>query len=587
MKVSDYIIQFLVRQGVRHVFLLIGGAITHLADSLYGRTDIAAVAMHHEQAAAFAADAYARVTGNLGVAMATSGPGALNLLTGIGSCYFDSVSALFITGQVNTYEYKFDRPVRQIGFQETDIVNVAKPLVKYASLVTEPESIRSELEKASYMAKTGRPGPVLLDIPMNVQRAEVDPAKLSCFVPEDTAYVTPLQPSEEDIAYVTQALARARRPLVLVGHGVRLSGATHELDAFLTRTQVPAVTTLMGLDCLAHDKENFYGFIGVYGHRYSNLAAANCDLLLILGSRLDTRQTGTRPETFARGATKIHVDIDKAELGAKIVPDRAIQSDIKSFLGRLNAALEEGPAPTFTDWTSSTLNVYRNKYPSGCSDPAAGPCNPNNVIEQLSVASTEGDAVCLDIGQNQIWAAQSFHVKCGQRLIMNGGLGSMGFSLPAAIGAAMAANNGRVIAIMGDGGAQINIQELETIARHNLNIKVVILNNACLGMVRQFQETYFESRYQSTVIGYGAPNFCKVAGAFGIEAVSLHDGDHVPGVIERFLAHRGPGLLNATIARDAAMNPKLLVNRPVEDMSPYLDRNELQSIMRLPVLEEA
>src|SRR3990170_2147926 len=320
MKLSDYVIDFLVKQDVHHIFEFIGGAITHLIDSTYGRDDIHCVSVHHEQAGAFAAEAYARMNGKLGVAMATSGPGALNLITGIGSCYFDSVPCLFITGQVNTYEYKFDRPVRQIGFQETDIVSVVKPLTKYAELIVDPEKIRFHLEKAVYLAQQGRPGPVLLDIPMNIQRSQIEPEKLVSFLDSDE--YRSLHKStvcdDKKIQSVIEHITKAQRPVILAGGGVRTAGATEAFSRLVEITGIPVVTSLMGLDVMPHDHPAFFGMIGAYGNRYSNLALANSDLLLILGSRLDSRQTGTRQDTFARAAKKIHVDIDPHELNAKI-----------------------------------------------------------------------------------------------------------------------------------------------------------------------------------------------------------------------------------------------------------------------------
>ena len=340
MKLSDYLIDFLVGEGVSHIFEFIGGATTHLIDSTYARDDVRCVSMHHEQGAAFAAEAYARINGRFGVAMATSGPGALNMVTGIGSCYFDSVSCLFITGQVNTYEYKFDRPLRQIGFQETDIVSVVRPLTKYAELVVDASKIRYYLEKAVYIACSGRPGPVLLDIPMNIQRAQIEPAKLESFFAscEFNKMQQFPQCAPEELAEVVGLITEAKRPLILAGGGIRAAGATGELASFVEKTGIPVVSSLLGLDSYPHN-DTFFGMIGTYGNRYSNLTLANCDLLLIFGSRLDTRQTGTRPDTFARTAQKVHVDIDPAELNAKVPVELAINCHIKDFLRLLNSRL--------------------------------------------------------------------------------------------------------------------------------------------------------------------------------------------------------------------------------------------------------
>ncbi|MDF2635470.1 MAG: thiamine pyrophosphate-dependent enzyme possible carboligase or decarboxylase, partial [Pelosinus sp.] len=435
MKLSDYVIDFIVKQDVSHIFEFVGGAIVHLLDSTYERNDIQCVSVHHEQSGAFAAEAYARINGKLGVAMATSGPGALNMLTGIGSCYFDSVPCLFITGQVNTYEYKFDSPVRQIGFQETDIVSVATPLTKYAELIVDAEKIRYHLEKAVYMAQSGRPGPVLLDIPMNIQRAQIEPDKLeSFFESKEYKQIEKQQEITEKLDEIFTIIGEAKRPVILVGGGVRIANATEELLEFIDKTGFPVVTSLMGLDAIPHDHSAFVGMIGSYGNRYSNLTLANCDLLLVLGSRLDTRQTGTRPDTFARGAKKIQIDIDEIELNYKIKLDVAVHYDVKEFLILANDKLRKFKKKDISSW-HERIHLYKDKYPTESKIIEANNIDPNAFMKVLSQHSKEGDIICLDVGQHQMWAAQSFRLKKNQRMLNSGGMGSMGFALPAAIGA--------------------------------------------------------------------------------------------------------------------------------------------------------
>lgn len=586
MKLSDYVVDFISREGAHHVFEFIGGAITHLIDSIHHRSDMECVSVHHEQSGAFAAEAYARINGRLGVAMATSGPGALNMVTGIGSCWFDSVPCLFITGQVNTYEYKFDRPVRQIGFQETDIVSVAKPLTKYAVLVTEPETIRYHLEKALWLARSGRPGPVLLDIPMNVQRAQIDPDVLPGFLDsdeqraaEDTPAVDP-----ETVARVVALIKEAKRPLILAGGGVRTAGASGELQALVEEAGIPVVSTLMGLDAIAHDDAAFFGMIGAYGNRYSNMTLANCDLLLILGARLDSRQTGTRPDTFARAAKTVHVDIDPHELNAKVKVDLAVRGDVKEFVCALNGALVGADRGDYQAWYR-VINGYRGKYPTALQVENGSSIDPNRFMEILSEHCAEGDVVCLDVGQNQMWAAQSFRLKKEQRMLISGGMGAMGFSLPAALGAAKAAGR-RVIALAGDGGIQVNIQDLDLIVSHNLPVKIVVLNNNCLGMVRQFQDLYFGGRRQSTVVGYGCPNLVKIAEAYGLPAFTVTSLEEAETVLDEALALEGPAYIEVKLELETTVNPKLVVNRPIEDMSPHLDRQELAAAMLIDLVDE-
>lgn len=592
MKLSDYIIDFLVQEGVSHVFELIGGAITHLLDSVYSRDDIRCISVHHEQSAAFAAEAYSRINGNLGVAMATSGPGALNLLTGIGSCYFDSVPCLFITGQVNTYEYKYGRAVRQLGFQETDIVSVVKPLIKYAELVADAEKIRYHLEKAVYLARSGRPGPVLLDLPMNIQRAQIEPEKLKGFF--DSEELKKIHSKErghtfdEGMSPIDEAISlleRASRPVILAGGGVRTARATDELCLLLEKTGIPVVTSLMGLDAIPHDNPAFFGMIGAYGNRYSNLILANCDFLLILGSRLDTRQTGTRPDTFARAAKKVHVDIDPVELNEKVKVDIAINCDVKEFLSKLNAKLEETVKADLSPWYN-LLKGYREKYPTLSLQNQVENIDPNRFMDLLSSYCAEGDIICIDVGQNQMWAAQSFRIKEKQRMLISGGMGAMGFALPAALGAAKASPGRKVVVIAGDGGIQVNIQELDTIANHNLPVKIFVMNNQCLGMVRQFQDMYFGGRRQSTVIGYSCPDLGKVAVAYGIPSYIITSLASARDIIETALKTKGPAFVDVKLEQTTCVDPKLVVNKPIEDMSPHLDRKELKQVMLIDLAEE-
>ena len=587
MKLSDYVIEFIAKQGVGHVFEFIGGAITHLIDSIHHRDDMECVSVHHEQTGAFAAEAYARINGRLGVAMATSGPGALNMVTGIGSCWFDSVPCLFITGQVNTYEYKFDRPVRQIGFQETDIVSVVKPLTKYATLVTDAQTIRYELEKAVWLAQNGRPGPVLLDIPMDIQRAQIDPDTLPAFLGSaEHASLDDLPPIDCDaVKRVAAMIAQAKRPVILAGGGVRTSGAAEELQKLVAATGMPVVTSLMGLDVIPHDDPAFFGMIGAYGNRYSNLTLANSDFILILGSRLDTRQTGTRPDTFGRAAAKVHVDIDPHELNAKIRVDLALRADVRLFLSALNEAVAETAKTDLAVWYA-TITRYREKYPTHA-DPAEFPgIDPNRFMELLSERCGVGDLICLDVGQNQMWAGQSFRLKSGQRMLISGGMGAMGFALPAALGAVKAAVGQRAVAIAGDGGIQVNIQDLDTIVNRGLPVKVIVLNNGCLGMVRQFQDMYFGGRRQSTVIGYGCPDLVKIAEAYGLPAFTIDSLDNAAAILDQALALDGPAYVEVKLEQNSCVNPKLVVNRPIEDMSPHLDRDELADAMLIDLVDE-
>lgn len=581
MKVSDYIINFLVSENITHVFEICGGAITHLLDSLHGRRDILTLSMHHEQAAAFAAEGYSRAGGNIGVAMATSGPGATNLITGIASCFFDSTPSLFITGQVNTYEYKFDRPFRQIGFQETDIVNIVKPIVKQAVLVTDPKKIRYYLEKSVHIAKSGRPGPVLLDIPMNIQRADINPEALESFYKSLTG--GPANKfDDETIMKVARLIKFSSRPVILAGGGVRLSKARDELLKFVYKTGIPVVTSLMGLDSFPHNNSSFAGMIGSYGNRYANLTIANSDLVLALGTRLDTRQTGTRPKTFARAAKIVHVDIDAHELNNKIKADLSINSDAGVFLKAINDYITKYDKKKITCW-QQTIRRYKRKYPS-YKKPANNAIGPNLFMRELSGFLPKDTIVCVDVGQIQIWAAQTLKIGKSQRFLTQGGMGAMGSALSMAIGASFAKKGKTVVVITGDGGFQLNIQELQTIYHHKLPVKIILLNNNSYGMVKQFQEQYFNSRFQSTVVGYSCPNFRDVAAAYKIQAMKITRSTEIIKAFGKLFSNTRPIFLEISINPKAKAIPKLSVNRPIEDQDPPLSRDELKSNMRIDIL---
>ncbi|MCO1603817.1 thiamine pyrophosphate-binding protein [Desulfosporosinus nitroreducens] len=580
MKVSDFIIDYLAKYGVRHIFGYAGGAVTHLLDSIYQSRDMKFISVYHEQAAAFAAEGYARIKNDIGVALATSGPGATNLITGIGSAFFDSVPCLYITGQVNTYEYKGDSSVRQMGFQETDIVSIVAPITKYAARVNEAKSIQYELQKAIAIANSSRKGPVLLDIPMDIQRADIDPGSLSAYEEEKSELVQEEHGDGEWLNEVITTLNHSRRPVILAGGGVRTAGAAELLGEFAQKTNIPVVCSLMGLD-VGYD-DNFYGLIGAYGNRCANYALANSDLILALGSRLDTRQTGTNLSTFAREAKLIRIDIDEHELQRRIKNDElSFKMDIADFLSSVNKETDRISPPDLSSW-HSILKGYQKKYPSYTKDDRT---DPNNIMKKISEATKEGDIICLDVGQNQMWAAQSLELKEGQRLLLSGGMGAMGFSLPVAIGAYYASPDRNIIAIAGDGGFQMNIQELQLIKRNQLPIKIIIMNNNCLGMIRHFQEMYFEGRYGGTIIGYEAPDFGAVARGYGIESMEIEKNGDLRK-IEKALNSDQPLLLCIHLPQTTFVYPKLEVGKPIEDQEPLLAREEFYSNMLIAPLEE-
>lgn len=565
MKASDYIAEELHRQGVPVIFEMIGGMITHLIDSIHLKDQIQIVSVHHEQTAGFAAEAVGRMNGVPGVALATSGPGATNLVTAIGSCYFDSIPTVFITGQVNTTELSTDLPIRQQGFQETDIVSIVKPITKGAWQVSAVDELPEMLMKAFALAKEGRPGPVLLDIPMDIQRMDVEVPDVTV----ETALfpVSNVDAFSERVAEMFQGL---ERPLILVGGGVRSAGLSPEFIEMAEASGIPVVMSLMGLDTLPFDHPQRVGMVGTYGNRWANQALMKSDGLLVLGSRLDVRQTGADATLFKEGRPIFHIDCDSGQLNNRVVGCDVCEANLSEALPALKMYFQRLEQPSRSDWRQ-WVSARREQFAdvrelSGCEG-----INPNELMHQLSRVSSPAAAYVADVGKNQMWAAQSLELQTGQRLLLSGGMGSMGFALPAAIGCVFASNR-PVVCIAGDGGMQCNLQELETVISHKLPVKIVVLDNESLGMVGQFQEDYFESRMRSTVWGYSAPNFEAVALAYGIEARALKSPEETEEALAWLWADPNtPALLHVKIDVNTKVFPKAAYGRAIDDMDPKLD----------------
>ena len=560
MKASDYIARFLEHRGVRHVFEMSGGMITHMLDSLATKTKVRIVSTHHEQAAAFAADAVGRITGIPGVAMATSGPGATNLLTGIGSCYFDSAPGVFITGQVNRYELRGDRAIRQLGFQETDIVSMSHAITKAAWQVTELDELPRMLNAAFDLATSGRPGPVLLDIPMDIQRADIDadPTRSEAMPPAEFAV---------DVDALFANLRRAQKPLILAGAGVWASRTAREFLEFVQITGTPVVTSLMARDVISYDHPLHAGMIGSYGNRWSNLAIGACDFILVLGSRLDIRQTGSDAGAF-RGTRVIHhVDCEPGEINNRVTDCHATVADLQTFFRAANPIARSFTFPGRAAWLAE-IDALRKQWPDVKELDVKG-INPNQFMHDLSRRSADASAYVVDVGQHQMWAAQSVEMRQGQRFLTSGGMGSMGFALPASVGTALA-TGGPVVVIAGDGGFQSNIQELQTVVRNRLPLKIAIINNQCHGMVRQFQESYFDKRYQSTYWGYSAPDFARIAEAYGIPGKTVSAAEATGEAVDWLWSRPGePALLQVMVDTFANAYPKIAFGRPNTEMEPF------------------
>lgn len=563
MKVSDFIAEFIEKKGISSVFELSGGMITHILDSLNQKTKVNIVTMHHEQSAAFAAEGFARISGLPGIALATSGPGATNLLTGIGSCYFDSTPAIFITGQVNRHELKGDSGLRQLGFQETDIITMAKPITKYCIQVNDPNEIPLILEKAYTIALEGRPGPVLIDIPMDVQRTHIEVTNIihdKCI----KRYI-----DSTILESLSNEILKAKKPLVLSGRGIKASGSQELFNEFIDKTKIPVITSLLGLDTISFDDKSRVGFIGSYGNRWANIAFGECDLLIVLGARLDIRQTGA-DTNFIEKRKIYHIDCELAEINNRVKGCIAIESDLTDFFEQFSNVTEKNKFVSPTDWLSS-ISLLKQKWPD-INELQPDGINPNVFMHLLSKNSKQTKAYLADVGSHQMWAAQSLELNKEQHFLTSGGMGAMGFSLPAGIGACIALDKQPVVVLVGDGCMQINIQELQTMVRNNLPVKVIVLNNNTLGMIRQFQDSYFESRYQSTYWGYSAPDFAKVASAYNIESKTIDKAEDMLEAIEWLWSDENsfkPQLLQVMIDPHTNTYPKIAFGRPITEMEPF------------------
>ncbi|MEI7851285.1 MAG: thiamine pyrophosphate-binding protein [Kiritimatiellales bacterium] len=567
MKASDYIADVLHAKGVPLVFEMIGGMITHIIDSIEQKGRIKIISMHHEQAAGFAAEATGRMSGIPGVALATSGPGATNLVTAIGSCFFDSVPTVFITGQVNTTELSGDKTIRQQGFQETDIVSIVKPITKAAWLVRTAEELPFILDEAFRIACDGRPGPVLIDIPMDVQRMEVKPVE-SNSVKKTKAVCDDICDFAER---VLDALAAAERPLLISGGGIRSAGVAAQFREMAELLNIPMIYSLMGLDVLPSGHPLRVGMFGTYGNRWANQAVMESDFLLVTGSRLDVRQTGADVDGFKGNRRIFHVDCEPGQLNNRVTGCDVCVAGLSDFIDAMLSVAADEQRCKWEAWEAWIAGKKR-LAPDTAELKGCKGINPNLFIHELSVASAKASAILADVGKNQMWVAQSVELHEGQRFLVSGGMGSMGFALPAAIGAALSSGK-PVVMVAGDGGMQCNIQELETIFLHKIPVKMVVFNNNSLGMVGQFQEEYFESRMRSTIWGYSAPDFEGIANAYRIPAKTIRCPEEVAAAVRWLWSNPdAPALLNVMIDVDTKVFPKTTFGKPLNEMEPYLDQ---------------
>ncbi len=538
MRVADYIAQFLVDRQIRHVFGFQGSAILRMLHSMLETGRIRYIQNYHEQAASFCADSYARISGRTGVAIATSGPGAVNLIGGIVNSYYDSIPCMFFTGQDYVSNIMKGENVRTNGFQDMDIVSMVKPVTKYARTITDETLIRYELEKAYFLAHSGRPGSVLLDIPIDIQFKEIQPDRLTGFYPQDIDY-----PCSE-IPQVMDLIKKAEKPLILAGGGIRASGSYDVFRKFFVSSGISVVTTLNGIDSCSSS----IGFAGLHGNTAANLAVLNADLLLVLGSRLGQRQVGKEKSKYTK-AKIIHVDIDHSEFNRSVDEDFSIFCDLRIFLNEMLTTAVRTDFPEYRDWKTQIKHWETEYEDNVCVNSSI--MDPVRVVRKLWKLFDDNAIVTCDIGQNQMWAAQGNRITENQRMIHASGYGPMGYSLPAAVGARIAAPHRQVIGMMGDGGLQMNLQELLLIGQNQINIKVLVFNNNTLGLIRETQERYFNSEFPGT----NPDDFvcCNLAGAaetFNLDYAEISSLDDVPAVSSVLNSSR-PALVDIKIDMDA------------------------------------
>ncbi len=568
MKASDYIVSYFESLGISVIFGYQGGMITHLVDSISKSSKLRFIQTYHEQSAAIAAEGYARESGLFGVAISTSGPGATNMVTGIANAYFDSIPVVYITGQVNSYEYKYSKKIRQQGFQETDILSIVKPITKYAVMVDKVSNLQYELSKAITIATTGRKGPVLIDLPMDVQRSDIQVVSERTYQYSDTKK----ECTQHELCSVMAMLKQAKRPLVLCGGGIASSSSSSDINSFLQKSNLPYVVSLMGKGCVDESQQNFLGLIGSYGNRDANIVFSHADVVLVLGSRLDLRQTGNQKSDILEKIQFIHIDIDDNELNESILPNKMnISCDLSVFMKNI---MREDFIFSDTKWKEYIQSIHEEYNQAKEIERFVENKVPYNYIQFIQEKADLDSIFTADIGQNQMWSAQALRLKPHQKFFTSGGLAPMGYALHAAIGVAMASPKKHIFCIIGDGGFHIALQSLMLISQYGLNIAVCVMNNEALGMITQFQELYFNSNMVGTTYdgGYCVPDIQSLANAYGLSYVKIQPED-----IDN-MGQLTNGIFEFSISGKTKVSPKLEFDKPLFNMSPSLPVDELSRI---------
>jgi acetolactate synthase I/II/III large subunit len=601
IKLSDYIFKYLAEHGVRHIFMLTGGGAMHLNDSIGREKKIQYICNHHEQASAIAAEGYARVSGGMSVVCITTGPGGTNALTGVLGQWLDSIPVLYISGQVrfDTTVHSTGLPLRQLGDQEGDIIAVVKPITKYAVMVTDPKTIHYHLERAIYLTKSGRPGPVWLDIPLNIQAAMIDENSLIPYDPSEDAIYFDEKLIENQIEEVLERIQHAERPVILGGAGIRLAHGYNIFQKVVDKFNIPVLIAWDAIDLYPSDHPLYFGRPSTVGQRGANFIFQNADLLLNIGCRMNVRQIGYTFESVARKAYKISVDIDEVELKKQTFkPDLAVHADAKYFLTELDKKIKTVKNPNRSEWLS-WCRQRRDLYPVVLPEYRRNKeyVNPYVFCDIISDYLNKEDVLVSSNGASCVVPIQTLQLKEGQRYLVNSGCAAMGYGLPAAIGACFAHNRKRVICFEGDGSIQLNIQELQTLVHHQLPVKIFIFNNQGYLSIRTTQMNFFNGNLvgEGPESGVSIPDMVKIAIAYGITAFKIKNHEELPEIIKQALKAEGPVLIDVHMQPDQLFAPRVssqrlpdgrMVSKPLEDMYPFLEREEFLSNMIIPTWDK-
>ena len=596
IKLSDYVIKYLEQINVGHMFMIPGGGAMHLNDSLGKSDKIQYVCCLHEQACAIAAEAYARVNNRLGIAMVTTGPGGTNAITGVAGAYIESTPVLILSGQVKMLDQVGDQQIRQMGMQEVDIVSIVKPITKYAVMVTEPTSIKYHLEKALFEAMNGRKGPVWLDIPLDIQASMIDENTLVGYTPSAQNDCSDLK---QKVSQMIDELNKAQRPVIMAGNGIRMADGINEFRYLIDTLGIPVVTTWNGIDLVEEDYPLYFGRPGGLGQRYANFVQQNSDFFLSIGTRLNLLQTGYNFDGFARCATKVMVDIDEHELNkVNVRPDIKICADAREFLQEFINQIDRVQKKDYSEWIEYATDM-KEKYPIMTEDKWAQKENVNTyaLLDTLSEQLKEDDIFvigssgsCIDISM------QTFRVKRGQRVFTTKGLASMGYGLPSTIGACLASGGKRTVSVQGDGGFQMNIQELETIRRLDLPIKIFVLGNRGYAQIKGTQKNIFNEHYVACTeeSNLSIPDIYDIAGAYKLKRIRINTNEELHKKVEWVLNEDGPVICEVMVSIDQQVFPKQVSYKrsdgqmeslPLEYLNPPLPKEEFERNMIIPLYE--